>query len=350
MQNPNNYGSVYKLQGRRRKPWIARITVGWTTTINNRGEEVPKQIYQTIGYFATKQEGMDALALHRVQPVSPRANMTMGELYKEWTSMKYQYIGQSTINNYRAAWKHLSKYENVAAKEIRTAHLQSVIDQCFKAKMSRSTLEKIRIVAVLLFNYAIENDILNKNYAEYIKLPKAEKVKKERFTDVEIKRIEESIPGNPWANTVLIMIYTGLRISEMLNLTVFNVDMANGVITGGIKTDAGKDRIIPIHPKILKYVKEWHDKKGDRLICDDKGKFLSVKKYRTKMYYPALQAANVRQLTPHACRHTFGSLMAEAGVEPINTQKLMGHADYSTTANTYTHLEIEALKKAIERI
>lgn len=350
MRNPNGYGTVYKLKGRRRYPWIARITTGWTTVINKKGKEVPRQLYQTIGYFETKQDGMDALVMNRISPVSPRAGMTMGELYEEWSKAKFAYISKDTINNYKAAWKQLAKHSDVKVKELRTAHLQTVIDQCHKGGMSRSSLEKIRTVAIMLFNYAIKNDILNKNYAKFIELPKTGKIEKDRFSEIEVKKIENSIPQNAWAGTVLIMIYTGLRISEMLGLTRFNVDLEKGIITGGIKTDAGKNRIIPIHHKIYKYVEEWHKKEGAALICDEKGKKLSAKRYRENMYYPALAAAKVRKLSPHACRHTFGSLMAEAGVEAINTQKLMGHANYSTTANTYTHLELEALKSAINRL
>lgn len=73
MRNPNGYGSVFRLKGRRRRPWIARVTTGWT--------DEGKQLTQTVGYFATKQEGMDALAIHRISPVSPRTNVTLTELY-----------------------------------------------------------------------------------------------------------------------------------------------------------------------------------------------------------------------------------------------------------------------------
>lgn len=142
-----------------------------------------------------------------------------------------------------------------------------------------------------------------------------------------------------------------MRISEMLELTRFNVNLEEGLITGGIKTDAGKNRVIPIHPKILKHIKRRYDKNGDTLICCDKtGKKISTKRYRDKMYYPALKTLKIRKLTPHACRHTFGTLMAEAGVETTSIQKIIGHSDYSITANVYTHLEVEVLRKAINKI
>lgn len=341
-KRPNGYGTCYKLSGHRRRPWIARATAGWN--------EDGRQIFQTIGYFEEEKDCRDTLEMHRFNPVSSKANITLGELYEEWSSSKYQYISKPTVNNYKAAWKCLSRYKSVKVKEIRTAHLQSVIDKRHKTQMSRSTLEKIRIVSVSLLGYAIQNDIINKNYADFIRLPKAEKVKKERFTDIEVKKLTDAAPENEWIGTILIMIYTGMRISEMLGLTRFNIDMDAGIITGGIKTDAGKNRVIPIHPRILRYVKHWYNKDGQALICNDSGKKLSAKRYREKLYYPAIEAAKVRKLTPHACRHTFGSLMAAAGVDPVRIQKLIGHANYATTANIYTHLEIESLKDAIRKI
>lgn len=109
----------------------------------------------------------------------------------------------------------------------------------------------------MLCDYALQNDIVDKNYAKFVDLPKHEKTKKARFTDLEIRRIEKQATEVPWADTVLILIYTGMRISELLNLTRFNVNLDAMLITGGIKTDAGRDRVIPIHPKIQAYGKQW---------------------------------------------------------------------------------------------
>jgi len=342
-KRPNGHGSVYKLPGNRRRPWIARITSGWD-------EDSGRQLFQTIGYYKEEEEGEAALALHRVSPISPKAGISLGELYEEWSAGKYQYISRQTADNYKAAWKYLSKYKNEKIKDIRTAHLQGIIDGCHKDKMSRSTLEKIRIVSVSLFNYAIENDIVNKNYASFLHLPKTERIEKERFSDLEIKKMFDSTPKNEWITTVLIMIYTGLRITEMLLLTKFNVNLDKWIITGGIKTEAGKNRGIPINDKIKTYVKLWYDKNGQALICHKEGKGILAKYYREEYYYPALEAAGVRKLVPHACRHTCASLMAEKGVDPIFIQKILGHAKYATAAEIYTHLEEEKLKEAINKI
>lgn len=342
LKKANGHGSVYKASGRRRKPWVARITVGWTPD--------GKQKRQILGYFEKKKDAENALLKHRISPVSPKANITLGELYEEWSESKFEYISRSTVYNYQAAWKHLSRYKDVKFKEIRTAHLQSIIDKCLREKSSRSTMEKIKGLAYMLYSYAMENDIVNKNYAEFIKLPKVEKEERKIFSELDIKKMFDNADSVEWVDTILILIYTGMRISEMLELTKFDVDLENGIIIGGLKTDAGKNRIIPIHPKILKYVKRWYNKNGERLICKEDGKKMSAKYYREKKYYPALDALEIKRLVPHSCRHTFASMMAKAGADTLAIQRIIGHADYATTANIYTHESVEELKKAINKI
>lgn len=333
----NGTGSVYKLSGRRRKPWIARIT----TSIKDG-----KQHYQTIGYFETETEANQALLMNKINPVSPRANITLEKLYEEWSKVKYEEISKSTVDNYKAAWKYLSDYRNVIFKELRSAHFKSIINK--NKNLSTSSLTKIKALATQLYAYAMENDIVKTNYAEFVKIPKKTKDEKETFTDTEVKIMEKN-SNIEWIDTILILIYTGMRVGELLTLTKFNIDIKNQIITGGIKTDAGKNRPIPIHPKILPFIKKWLDKEGDALICRNENK-INIKYYREKLYYPALEKIEIKKRVPHACRHTFASKMAKAKVNTKYIQELIGHSDYSFTANNYTHVETEELRKAINMI
>lgn len=199
MRNPNGFGSVYKLSGRRRRPWVAVITTGWE---NIEGEDKQKRLTQTIGYFEDKGSALEALVANRTNPVSPKASIKLGELYEEWSKGKYEYISKSTVGSYRAGWKHLSEYKDTEFKELRTSHFQSVLDKCHRSGMSRSTLEKIKIVSKMLYDYAIQNDIVNRNYAEFLNLPKAENEEKQTFTDLEIQKLEKS-EGLPWVELFL---------------------------------------------------------------------------------------------------------------------------------------------------
>lgn len=341
MKLPNGYGSVYKLSGNRRKPWIARKTIGWS--------DEGKQLYYTIGYFETRAKAMAALAEYNKNPIGERGDITLESIYEEWSKGRYPKLSPKTVESYEVAWNHLSQLGDEKVRDLKTSHIQNIIDKMAKQGLSYSSCHKVKTLAGILFKYAMADDIVDKNYAEMVQLPSKDNKKKEVFTDIEIKAIEELAKTDPWANTILILIYTGMRVGELLKLTKFNVDIKNMVIIGGIKTDAGKDRIIPIHSKVQSYVKHWYSTDSEYLI-NRKGKKVSVNYYRTNLYYPALEKAGARKLSPHICRHTFASLMARAKVDTKSIQEIIGHADYSTTANIYTHLNIEELKEAIEKI
>ena len=144
----------------------------------------------------------------------------------------------------------------------------------------------------------MQNDIINKNYADYIIIPKSEKQEKKTFSDIEIQKLENDIcpytqKRCDWSSTILILIYTGMRISELLSLTRFNIDMENQIITGGIKTDAGKNRVIPIHPKITEHIKYWLNKNGETIICRNEKK-INVRYYRDNFYYTVLERLDIR--------------------------------------------------------
>lgn len=340
MRLPNGYGSVYKLQGNRRRPWIARKTTSWC-------KDTGKQLYYTIGYFATQPEALEALIEYNKNPIGTKRDITLKDLYEKWNASRYPKLATKTRQMYETAWNHLSKIEGMMFRDIKKSHMQDIIDNMVESKLSYSSCHKVKVLAVQLFTYAIADDIVHKNYASLIELPEDKSGKREPFTDLEIKAIEKLAKTNAWANTILILIYTGMRIGELLNLTRFNIDIEHMLITGGSKTEAGKDRIIPIHPKIQQHVKYWYNKNTDYLITRNDNK-IRIDYYRKYLYYPALKEAGTRKLSPHSTRHTFGTLLDKAGANTKAIQDLIGHADYSTTANIYTHPDIEKLRKAIE--
>ena len=340
MKLPNGYGGVFKLPGNRRNPWIVRKTTGW--------DENGKQLYYVIGYFETRSKAMAALSEYNKNPIGERGDITLKDLYAEWSKSKYEKVGHKTVESYTIAWNHLSKIGAMQFKDIRKSHMQHIIDDMSKS-LSRSSCHKVKVLAGLLYKHALADDIVNKNYAELLELPENDSKEKEPFSDQEIKAIEKLAKTDEWANTILILIYTGMRIGELLILTKFNIDIKNMIITGGIKTDAGKDRTIPIHKKIQDYIKEWYNKDGSYLISRN-GDKIRVGYYRKYLYYPTLKKAQTRKLTPHSTRHTFGTLINNAGANTKSIQAIIGHADYSTTANIYTHPDIEELRKAIDLI
>jgi len=209
-------------------------------------------------------------------------------------------------------------------------------------------MQKDKNLMSLLFEYALQNDIVHKNYARFVDLPRAAaETSRDTFSEIELAKIEKAAETIPFADCVLILCYTGFRIQEFLTLTPFAYDHAAGTLTGGMKTDAGKNRIVPVHPKIKNYIEKWISKKGEAIICKQDGKPFSVNYFREKCYNAALnQIGGVRKLSPHNCRHTFATLLHNKNVDPLDIQFLMGHANYKMSAK-YTHAQIDRLKNAV---
>lgn len=348
MKNPNGFGSVYKLSGNRRKPWVAVVTVGF--------EENGKQIRKPIGYFKTKVEGLTALSDYHNGSIGLTNDITLGELYEKWYADYYtnatperQRQIHKTAVCYKMAWNHLQVLKDMKVKDIKTSHIQDVIYAMENEKaLGYSSCHKVKVLAGILLKLAVADDIIKTNYAEMVKLPKKEKQKIDIFSDLEIKKLWDHVDTIEWVDTILIFIYTGMRISEMLTLTKFNINIKEMLITGGVKTDAGKDRIIPIHEDIQPLVLKWYNMPTEYFITRN-GKPIDPKYYRTYLYYPALDKVGVRRLNPHKARHTFSTLLHRAGVDMDTRQKLLGHSDIATTMH-YTHPDVDTLRKGISQI
>lgn len=337
MKRANGSGGIAKLSGKRRKPYAVTVTKGWD-------DETARQIRVTLGYYETRKAAREALNEYLQAPIE-RPRITLHELYEEWSAVKYRNIGSKTIENYRLAWKRMEPLYGVIVKDLRTNHMQKIIDD--NSEKSKSYLQKIRILFNLLMKYALQHDIIIKNYAEFIALPKKEDGVRNTFTDIEIRTLFKN-DASLWVQTILIFIYTGFRVSEMLSLTRFNVDLENAMLIGGMKTEAGRNRAVPIHPRIMPYITAWTARGGDTLICAPQGGALSAENYRRRYFAPTLERLGIRPLTPHCCRHTCATRMARVGIPPVVIQKFMGHKKYETTANIYTHPDYVALKNAME--
>jgi len=340
MRNPNGYGSVYKLSGKRRKPFIARKTIGW--------DDQGKQLYQTIGYYENRALAMQALAEFNANPYSIESStVTFAEIFNQWKEGKYPTISRSGINGYNAAFETSKALHDIKFVDLRSKHMQDVIRTCGKG---HGTLRKIKVLFNQLYKFAMENDIVNKDYSQFVEVGKntSESTRKV-FTQKEIKRLFEVVDHIGLVDSILIMIYTGLRIGELLIVKTADVDLKNRTIIAGIKTDAGRDRIIPISNKIYDLISKRVSQGYEYLITKDDGVPLNYYNYYKEKFTPIMEQLNMKH-KPHDCRHTFATLMGNAGADTIALQKIIGHASYQTTANIYTHKDIEQLKKAIELI
>ena len=306
------------------------------------------------GGFSTRREAWDYMPTLKAKSTGADNvdhDMTFIELYNMWKAQHENDVTVSTMNCYKAAWKYYADIQLHKVINIKTSTLQDCLDNCGKGKR---TQENMKALGTMLFRMAMSNDIVNKNYAEGL-VPRGEKQdQRQPFSESELSKMWK-IVGDPdydykanHIDLVLILCYTGFRIEEFLSLKRgdYHEETDWCYFVGGLKTDAGKDRVVGISPKILPLVKR-HIKDG--YIFSESGKKQSAKTFRTNIYYPALDAAGIQRKVPHCCRHTFATLMKNVDVSDKDKMAFIGHASMSQTIE-YTHEDTEGIKKIANSI
>lgn len=353
MKLPNGFGSVYKLTGKRRKPYIARKTVSWEL---DEATGKVTQKYITIGCYETKKEAMAALVDYNNNPYDINTNkITFEEVYEKWSDEHFEKISAGAIRTYKSAYSYCSPLYRLKMKEIRVYHLEAAIKN---AKVGDATKLRMKSLFNNMYRYALKNEIVDKNYAEFVEVTKKETDKKKihaPLTDKEIKTIYDNI-DIPFAKMVLIGIYSGWRPQELAILKVDDVDLENRTFTGGIKTEAGTNRIVPIHPAIYEYVKEYYDHAkavNSPFLFNDafaaSGSYtMTYDKYRGR-FRKVMDACHLKH-RPHDLRHTFITKAKEYNVDEYCLKLIVGHAIQDITEKVYTKRTIDQLRQEIEKI
>lgn len=324
LKRANGTGTVYKLQGRRTRPWVAA-----------KGKTI-------IGYYDKKTAALDALARLQGRSVGEIYNWTFAEVYEAWKDEHFRDIGAKGIESYERAYDVFEPLHDRKFRELRTADYQIVIDKY--SDKSHSLLSKFKQLATQMSQWGIRQELVTTNFASFIKLPENVKKEKEIFSEEDIQKLEAD--GSQAAKLALMMVYTGMRIGELFGLRTENVHET--YVIGGEKTEAGRNRIIPIRSEGRKYFAEFKERaKGELLISGYAGQKV-IANFRKRDYYPLLERLGISKKTPHATRHTFASWAVANNIKPELLQKMLGHADYSTTANIYEHFDIDQLVNAID--
>ena len=221
--------------------------------------------------------------------------------------------------------------------------MQDTIDNC---GCGYSTQGAIKALWGHLDKLALELDVTMRNYSSLIQSAPIPETSKTPFSDEEIT-VMWRMQDVPWVDSVLFLLYSGFRISEMLDLQTDSINLENDTITGGTKTKAGKDRIVPIHSKLRNIVERRVNEDGEYLFSNV-GKRCSQATYRI-FWHNIMKAANI-QHTPHDCRHTFRSRLDSAGANKKCIDLMMGHKSKDVGERVYTHKTIDELRVAIELV
>ena len=339
MKKPNGYGSIKKLSGNRRRPFVFVVSVD--------GKQKP------IEYFTTQIEAEIYQAEYnkKQQKILHGHQIIFKELFYRWLPShidKYQ-PAKSTISNYKISFKYCLSLHEMPLKKIKYYHLQDIIDNLKKRGLSYSSCKKVRSLLSLMFKYGIMMEYCDKNYATLLNLGKNKQKRPHKpFTRQKINKLWSNL-NTEGVDSILILIYTGMRVGELLNLTKDNIYLRQKYIKiTKSKTKSGL-RIIPIHEKILPLIiSRMKQEPNKYLICEKNGKPYNYSTYCT-IWKKIMKQINAKHTT-HDCRHTCATLLDNAEANENAKRRILGHATGNVTDTVYTHKNLKQLRKAINKI
>lgn len=346
MKLPNSYGSVYKLSGKRRNPWVARKTIGY-----KMNEETKKAypVYEFIGYYKARGEALTALADYNRDPkacVEVKESPTFEAVHDKWFESICENASKSSIGAYRAAYAVCDSIKNMKINEIKLEHLQKLIDESDK---NIPILKKVKTLVSLVFEYAVRYEIIPPErreivkYIDFSRKTNPNTVERIPFTDKEIEALFND--SDIHSTIVLMLIYSGCRIGELLDLKKEDVHLDERWFDiKKSKTKAGI-RQVPIAEKIVPFFQYWLNRNCEYLICDE-----DDKRYMYHNFNYRYWNKKMKNHTPHDTRHTTISLLVQAEVDERIIKKIVGHAGTNVTDKVYTHLDLKTKLEAINKI
>lgn len=327
----NGTGCISKLSGNRSKPWMAR----------KNGV--------SIGTYATRAEAQKALERLTDVTVNDKFNMTFAQVYERWYEEHKREISESMANGYQLAYKQCTQLHEMQMRKILRSDYQAAIIALETKGMSKSTCNKLRVLLGQLGRWAMDEGITLTNPAESLNTVAKQKTTREIFTEADIKAIKKSKLAA--ADIALVLISCGCRPGELFTVPLVNCREDHFI--GGSKTDAGKNRVIPIGPDGVDAYRrirnEAISKDGQYLIDGYSGANKTASNFTKRDWRELMEEIGRQGMIPYSCRHTFITRAIRSGMDLPVLEAIVGHMDRETT-KLYTHLHADDLVNAVQAI
>ena len=336
--------------------WIAQVVDGYRKPEDRTKQMIP--IKKTKGGFRRREDALAyCLALKDKKPEIP--SITLKALYDAWEPWYSPRVDKDTFGCYRAAFGYFNALYEHDVRNITAADLQKCMDDCPKG---HRTHQNMKCTAGLLWAYAIDNNYAEKDVTKNLFIGKGASVQREPLTDIEVEKIRKQIGKDRYAAYVYALCYLGYRPGEMLEIKKDQVMEHEGnlFIVEGKKTDAGRDRIVPVHQKIRKIVEDQMKLDSEYLfpmhVLNRKGELVGYKvmtdNYFNKYAFrPLADTLKIpKNKVPYSARHTFSDKLKDAAGTDKVKASLIGHSDYRFTQKKYQSTNLDELQAAMSSI
>ena len=329
----NGDGCIFKLSGNRKKPWAIRITVGWD-------RKTGKQITKYLSYHRTRKEAKVALREYLVNPFNLNSkDITVMDMFEEW--YKTTPLELETKRGYKSALNQVPEIHNRKLRDIKIVELKA-----YMKDLRPATQANFKYIMKHVYMLGIENEAVEKDLSVFLKPESGEKKPRKPFSVEEIAKIKAF--DHEFNDITIILLYTGMRISEILEMKRENVNLAERYFYGGKKTETGKTRITPIHDAILPIVERYYNNGAEYLITGRSGSRIFYQSYLTNYWYKLREYLETDH-TPHCTRHTFVTFSRRCGLDRDLVKKIVGHSNKDVT-DIYDHSDIVELLEEVNKL
>ena len=268
-------------------------------------------------------------------------------------------LSQNTVKSYKKdidsflSWSY--KLDNLNFVNFQEAEINNYISFLFESKLKSSSVNRKISSLKALYLYLIKKNIINNSPVSEIVKPKQEKYLPISMSEDEVDKLlaspDLSIEIEVRDKAMIGMLYaTGMRISELLNLKIIDMDINRCVVK--VLGKGSKERLIPFGESALEALNSYFSVRKNstskEVFLSNRGSKLSRVAFwkRIKIY---LSRANLKEsISPHTLRHAFATHLLNRGADLRSVQLLLGHSDLSTT-QIYTHIAKQRLGEVLKK-
>ena len=274
-------------------------------------------------------------------------------------------LSRNTISSYSTDLKRFSDFLHGAGitdvSGITTDRILVFLKSLKTSRLSSSSVVRYQVTIRNFFRFMLKEGVLKKDPVHILELPKRDRKLPQVMNESEIESLLNSPSLIQDKKRQLrdkamfeVMYATGLRVSELVGLTLNSIEMTVGFIK--VKGKGSKERIVPIgdaaKEAVARYLEEGRPaflrRTTDALFLTQQGEAFSRQGF-WKLLKTYLKKTNITKLvTPHTLRHSFATHLLEHGADLRSVQLMLGHSDISTT-QIYTHINTEMLKRIYDK-
>lgn len=240
-------------------------------------------------------------------------------------------------------------HREVALEEIEEHHLEAYIHYLQNERKLQPRSQNRYMCSIRsMYQYAVKKRIIKENVAQCVEAIQYETKTRDYLTIDELELLFKRISHPIGKVAIMTMAYTGVRVSELLNVKIEDLDVVQKTLK--VKGKGDKERLIPISDKLLMILLDYLQ----NIRCGDSHYLFATKKtgrlsaaYVNKILKASAEKAGIhKNISAHTLRHSFASYLVKKKVDLATLQQLLGHSNIRTTS-IYLHVDNEQLKEAV---